>query len=136
MKRKSMKKNANLNYGMVTKEVIENYNSWLVYSNMTEDSLFEHRLLRPITISKEVLYNGAFSVQLFIENNAIGEPFISPSKELNHSFMIDVSFILLYIAERLDEANRKNPLSCFNNLDKDYYFRTIKDTVKQSLLVG
>jgi hypothetical protein len=119
-----------INYGTVTKEAIRNYNGWLEYSKISEGELLKLRNLKPVDVVKNDLFNGAFSIQLTIGNKSIGEPFVSPAKEYNENFIFDVSFVLLYIAERLDEANRKNPPLGFCKSDKDYFYMTVKQIVK------
>lgn len=124
-----------MNYNKVTKEIKLNYHGWLSYSNITESDLLKYRTLRPFKVIKTVLMGGAFSVSMVIDGmagcKAIGEPLISPSAKQNEKFIIDLSLLLLYIAERLDEANRAAPPIGFKEVDQDYFFQCVKEFLKQ-----
>lgn len=120
-----------IDYGTVTKEVICNYNDWLSYSSLTESDLLKFRFLRPVNILKEYV-NGLLCVSLVIGKIVVGECFVSPTLDKNDSFMIDVSFILLYIAQRLDEANRAAPPLLFCENENEYFYSMVRKFLKSN----
>lgn len=129
-----------MSYNKVTKETKLNYLGWLSYSNITESDLLKYRTLRPFNVIKTVLMGGAWSVSLVIGGmascKAIGEPLISPSEKQNIKFMIDLSLLLLYIAERLDDANRAAQPIGLNVKDQEYFNQCVREFLKRENIFG
>lgn len=135
MKKKRFDTNKKLSYGEVTREVKSNYKAWLAFSNLDESELLHNRFLKPFVVEKEIDFSGAYRVFIGIKNvngyKLIGEPFVSPSRNDNENFMVDLSLLLLYIAQRLDEANAKMPPIGFDVKDKEYFYSTVRTFLKQ-----
>ena len=121
------KQSGKVNYKTVTNEVIKNYRSWLAYSNFTEDKLLNYRTTKQFHINKYVHEDGRLSFSLLSGNEVIGRPITSPSTKQNEYFMVDLSFLLLYIAQRLDEANFNSKHKEYSENYREYFYNTVRE---------
>lgn len=89
----------------------DTYDAWLDFCGMTEDELFEYRVVDNFKVEKEEV-NGRIVVGMtYVDDKknkqTIGEPFIISDEET----MMDVIFLLLFIAKKLDSENETAPIN-------------------------
>ena len=128
-----------VNYGTVTKEVIKNYNEWIKHSMLTKDKLLSYRKFKDIEIDVVKKENKTYAIQLIVNHSnkiiKIGEPLLPYDVKLNEQFIIDASFMLLYIAQRLDDENKRDLPIGFTDNDKEYFYRKFRNQINEKLLV-
>lgn len=120
-------------------EIEENYKKWLLWNCEDNIDIFIERkrdLLKyrcgefDINMSKNNEYN---SIDLGYKNNEnfekVGATIIYKENE-NEKY--DISLLLLYIAERLDEADRNAP--AFQQRGNRYFFRKTKKFISEIIM--
>lgn len=112
-------------------KVKSNFEAWLGASNLSEKEFLKRKIVgdfKIITQDEEEYV----SVQLTYKANGIikkiGEAFLYPKMDVE-AFM-DLSLILLYIAQRLDEENKKSPLLLQR---KNYFFDIVKKFIAKEI---
>lgn len=119
-------------YVMYSKEVAEvksNYSNWLKASHMTEKELNKLSNVKDFTVlfvsdnvsDFDIVKIGYNSNNQFLQ---IGEQFIF--MRTNKTAFLDLSFLLFYIAQKLDEYNEKAPMF---ERRKRYFYGKVKDFV-------
>ena len=123
-------------YKAVVNEMKKFYLDWLSYSKLSEEQLCSYRTVKNFTINKEVYGNGFISVSMTYKNEneikTIGEPFVSLDINKQTEFLINVTFLMLYIATKLDDKNLKEPIHG-SYCDKYFYSKVKSFAGKQKL---
>ena len=125
-KRKANHISEKFEYDIATNEIISYYTKWLEFSNITEGELLSNRVNKKISYFKDFYSDGRIFLEIRFSDLPLGEPFVSSSKENNDLFVLDLQLLLLYIAERLDQANRNDLPNNFSTNEIDYFFKFTK----------
>lgn len=120
-------------YEREVKEVEMNYKKWLDFSNLDVKDLLKYRV-GEFKINSKV-ENGFGVIELgYIDKEnfiKIGESILY---EINNKEMkYDVALLILYIAERLDDMNKKAP--AFLNRGERYFYKKAKSIIDKIPLI-
>lgn len=110
------------------KRVEDNFENWLEVSNFTEKDFLEYRTIAGFEVLGGT--DGNYTIVALGRNlngvfQRIGEQFAFLQGDL--SAFEDLSLLLLFIAEKLDSANKKSPLPCEQR--KDYFYNKVKEFI-------
>lgn len=117
--------------GMVVAEAEKNFSSWLEISRLTEQDFLDNRTVADF----EILNGSQDKYQIIVigyrhagEFTRIGEQFAYP--EGDQAAFQDLAFLLLYMAQKLDDANAHAP--AFEQRP-NYFYDKVKVFLKEQI---
>lgn len=113
------------------KKVQENFFMWLEISHLTQKEFLQNKIVGDFAVTAQeeeeyILVQLCYKVKGNVCN--IGKPFLY-QKNNNEAFL-DLSLLLLYIGQQLDEENLKSPL-LLNR--KNYFYNIMQKFIKTEI---
>ena len=114
---------------------IEGYlKGWLSQSNMTEEELLEYRTVNMFKVKEEEQGSNLIVRLTYIDDEKkeqmIGEPICIA--KMDEEAKMNLCYLLLLVAAKLDDANKKNPVN--GSYTKDYFRRRVSGYCKSKVM--